>query len=229
MEALVRWQHPMLGLVPPGRFIPLAEETGLIVPISEWVLETACQQTKQWLDSGFPPLQVAVNLSARQFQSPGLVERVGSVLQATGLAPELLELEITESITMQDVDFTILTLRKLSDMGVQIAVDDFGTGYSSLSYLKNFPIHTLKIDQSFVRELHKDSYNAAIVNTVIYLAQNLNLKVIAEGVETEQQLAFLRDQRCDEMQGFLFSKPVPKDEFERLLQANLEHAFLPLV
>ena len=229
MEALVRWQHPVLGLVPPGRFIPLAEETGLIVPISEWVLETACKQTTKWLDSGYPPLQVAVNLSARQFQSPGLVERVDSILQESGLAPELLELEITESITMQDVDFTILTLRKLSDMGIHIAVDDFGTGYSSLSYLKNFPIHTLKIDQSFVRELHRDSYNAAIVNTVIYLAQNLNLKVIAEGVETEQQLAFLRDQRCDEMQGFLFSRPVPMDEFERLLQENMESAFLPLV
>ncbi|MGB8956012.1 MAG: EAL domain-containing protein [Tumebacillaceae bacterium] len=229
MEALVRWQHPVLGLVPPGRFIPLAEETGLIVPISEWVLETACKQTKKWLDSGYPPLQVAVNLSARQFQSPGLVERIESTLQGCGLAPEMLELEITESITMQDVDFTILTLRKLSDMGIHIAVDDFGTGYSSLSYLKNFPIHTLKIDQSFVRELHKDSYNAAIVNTVIYLARNLNLKVIAEGVETEQQLAFLRDQRCDEMQGFLFSRPVPQDEFERLLQENVESAFLPLV
>ena len=227
MEALVRWQHPVLGLVPPGKFIPLAEETGLIVPIGEWVLETACKQTKKWLDSGYPALQIAVNLSARQFQSPGLVERIENILLSSGLRPEQLELEITESITMQDVDFTILTLRKLSDMGIHIAVDDFGTGYSSLSYLKNFPIHTLKIDQSFVRELQEGSYNAAIVNTVIYLAQNLNLKVIAEGVETEQQLAFLKDRRCDEMQGYLFSRPVPHEEFERVLHDNMENAFLP--
>jgi diguanylate cyclase (GGDEF)-like protein/PAS domain S-box-containing protein len=220
MEALVRWQHPQLGLVSPGQFIPLAEETGLIVPIGEWVMETACRQNKAWQEAGYPPMHVAVNLSARQFQRPGLVERVREVLEQSNLEPQYLELEITESITMHDVDFTIATLRELSDMGVLISIDDFGTGYSSMNYLKYFPINTLKIDQSFVREITLDPYNAAIVTTVIYLAQNLKLKVIAEGVETEEQLSYLRDHQCDEMQGYLFSRPVPADEFEKLLKAR---------
>ncbi|KEO81774.1 putative bifunctional diguanylate cyclase/phosphodiesterase [Tumebacillus flagellatus] len=220
MEALVRWQHPELGLVPPGQFIPLAEETGLILPIGSWVLETACRQNKAWQDAGYPPMHVAVNLSGRQFQSPGLVERVMQVLEETGLEPQYLELEITESITMHDVDFSISVLRELSAMGILISIDDFGTGYSSLNYLKHFPINTLKIDQSFVREITIDPYNAAIVTTVIYLAQNLKLKVIAEGVETEEQLSYLRDHQCDEMQGYLFSRPVPAEEFEKILRAR---------
>lgn len=220
MEALVRWQHPQLGLVSPGQFIPLAEETGLIVPIGDWVLETACRQNKAWQEAGYPSMHVAVNLSARQFQRQGLVERVGQVLKETGLEAQYLELEITESITMQDVDFTIATLRELSAMGILISIDDFGTGYSSLNYLKYFPINTLKIDQSFVREITIDPYNAAIVTTVIYLAQNLKLKVIAEGVETEEQLSYLRDHQCDEMQGYLFSRPIPADDFEKLLAAR---------
>ncbi|PWK05712.1 putative bifunctional diguanylate cyclase/phosphodiesterase [Tumebacillus permanentifrigoris] len=220
MEALVRWEHPQLGLVSPGQFIPLAEETGLIVPIGEWVMQTACRQNKAWQEAGYPPMHVAVNLSARQFQRPGLVERVREVLAESNLEPQYLELEITESITMHDVDFTIATLRELSNMGVLISIDDFGTGYSSLTYLKHFPINTLKIDQSFVREITIDPYNAAIVTTVIYLAQNLKLKVIAEGVETEEQLSYLRDHECDEMQGYLFSRPVPADEFEKLLKAR---------
>ncbi|MBL0389368.1 EAL domain-containing protein [Tumebacillus sp. ITR2] len=220
MEALVRWQHPELGLVSPGQFIPLAEETGLIVPIGDWVLETACRQNKAWQDAGYPPMHVAVNLSARQFQSPGLTERVREVLEETGLESQYLELEITESITMHDIDFTISVLRELSAMGTLISIDDFGTGYSSLNYLKHFPINTLKIDQSFVREIAIDPYNAAIVTTVIYLAQNLKLKVIAEGVETEEQLSYLREHQCDEMQGYLFSRPVPAEEFEKLLKAR---------
>jgi diguanylate cyclase (GGDEF)-like protein/PAS domain S-box-containing protein len=217
-EALVRWQHPTLGLVSPGKFIPLAEETGLIVPIGEWVLEQACRQNKIWQEKGYPPMHIAVNLSARQFQGQGLVEKVRGVLEATGLEPEYLELEITESITMQDVEFTIRTLHELSSMGIQISIDDFGTGYSSLNYLKRFPIHTLKIDQSFIRESTNDPYNAAIVTTVIYLAQALRLKVIAEGVETVEQLAFLRENRCDEMQGYLFSRPLPTEQFEQMLK-----------
>ncbi|HEU4965595.1 MAG TPA: EAL domain-containing protein [Bacilli bacterium] len=221
MEALLRWRHPELGLVSPGVFIPIAEETGLIVPIGDWVLNTACRQTKAWIDAGYPPLQVAVNLSARQFQRQSLVEKVMATLEETGLDPHFLDLEITESITMQDVEFTSQTLEQLRAFGVQISVDDFGTGYSSLSYLKRFPITTLKIDQSFVRELVNDPYQAAIVNTVIYLAQNLQLKVIAEGVETEEQFNYLRDKSCNEMQGFLFSRPIPAPDFERLLQ---EHA-----
>jgi len=221
MEALIRWNHPTLGLVPPGKFIPLAEETGLIVPIGEWVLETACRQNKAWQMAGYPPMQIAVNLSARQFQSSGLVERIQQILADTGLDPQHLELEITESITMQDVDFTIATLQELSRMGVHISIDDFGTGYSSLNYLKHFPVNTLKIDQSFVRELTPDSYNAAIVTTVIHLAQELKLKTVAEGVETEAQREFLEAHLCDELQGFLFSRPVPAPAFEEFMKSTL--------
>lgn len=221
MEALLRWKHPELGMVSPAEFIPIAEETGLIVPIGEWVLRTACEQNKKWQDAGYPPLVVAVNLSARQFQSYNIVEAIQNVLKETALDPEYLEVEITEGITMHDVDYTIATLEQLSAMGLQISIDDFGTGYSSLNYLKKFPIHTLKIDQSFVREITIDPYNAAIVTTVIYLAQNLKLKVIAEGVETQEQFTYLAEHQCDEMQGYLFSRPVPSDEFEKLLQARM--------
>ncbi|ARU61104.1 hypothetical protein CBW65_08525 [Tumebacillus avium] len=221
MEALLRWKHPELGLVPPGAFIPIAEETGLIVPIGDWVLRTALRQNKAWQDAGYPHMTVAVNLSPRQFMRQGLVETVAREVRETGLHPSDLELEITESMTMHDVDYTIGLLEEMSKMGVQISIDDFGTGYSSLSYLKHFPISTLKIDQSFVRGLVGDPYHAAIVTTVIHLAQNLRLKVVAEGVETEEQFRYLRDHRCDELQGFLFSRPVPAEEFEELLRGNV--------
>jgi diguanylate cyclase (GGDEF)-like protein len=217
MEALVRWQHPDLGLVFPAEFIPLAEETGLIVPLGEWVLHAACAQTKIWHKAGFPQLFVSVNLSARQFQHQALADTVARVLRETELDPHTLELEITESIAMQNADFTNVILRHLKDMGVGIAMDDFGTGYSSLSYLRKFPIDTLKIDQSFVRDLSTDPNDAAIANAIIVLAHSLKLKVVAEGVETVEQEAFLKAHHCDKLQGYLFNRPLTAIQFEQLL------------
>lgn len=224
MEALVRWQHPTRGLVSPGEFIPVAEETGLIVSIGEWVLRTACTQNKAWQDAGYPPVRVAVNLSARQFQLQNLVETVARILSETGLDPQWLELEITESIAMQNAEFTIKTLNDLKEMGIQLSIDDFGTGYSSLSYLKRFPINKLKIDKSFVSEITSDPDNAAIASTVIVLGQSLKLGVIAEGVETREQYHFLKQHHCDEMQGYLFGKPMPSSQFESLLQKKAPRA-----
>jgi diguanylate cyclase (GGDEF)-like protein/PAS domain S-box-containing protein len=220
MEALVRWRHPERGLVSPGEFIPLAEETGLIVPLGEWVLRTACRQAKEWQDRGFPPLRVAVNLSAKQFQQDDLVKMVANVLVETGMKPELLELEITESVAMVQVNRAIVTLQELTALGIEIAIDDFGTGYSSLTYLKNFPIHRLKIDQSFVRDLTTDSGDAEIVATIIAMAKSLGLDVIAEGVETAEQLQFLRAHGCHEMQGSLFSDPVTPERFETVVRVG---------
>lgn len=216
-EALVRWQHPERGLVSPMEFIPVAEETGLIVPLGEWVLHAACAQNKAWQEAGHPSLRVAVNLSAWQFQQRNLTERVAQVLKETGLDPHWLQLEVTEGDAMQDVDFAIKTLRELKEMGVQIAIDDFGTGHSALNYLSRFPIDVVKIDRSFVCDLTIDANDAEIASTIIVMAHNLNLEVIAEGVETEEQLAFLRQRQCDEMQGYLFSKPVPAEELEEML------------
>lgn len=217
VEALVRWQHPERGLVLPMEFIPVAEETGLIVPLGEWVLHAACAQIRSWQEAGLPPLRVAVNLSAREFQQGNLIEAVAGVLEETGLAPKFLQLEITEGISIQDVDFTIKVLGELKEMGVQIAIDDFGTGYSALSYLSRFPIDVVKIDRSFVCDLTIDATDAEIATTIIVMAHNLGLEVIAEGVETEEQLAFLKQRRCDEMQGYLFSKPVPAEKLEEIL------------
>lgn len=208
MEALLRWQHPELGLVTPRQFIPLAEETGLIVQIGEWVLQTACAQNRAWQVAGLPPVRMAVNLSARQFQQRNLVKIVTNVLRQTGLEPQYLELEITESLVMQDVDFTISVLRELEAVGVQIAMDDFGTGYSSLGSLMHFPLHTLKIDQSFVRSLTTNPRNAGIIQSIISLGHGLDLKVIAEGVETLEQLKFLRSAKSNALQGYLLSQPV---------------------
>ncbi len=216
-EALVRWQHTERGLVLPGEFIPLAEQTGLIVPLGEWVLRTACAQNKAWQEAGFPPLRVSVNLSMRQFLQSDLVQMVARALHETGLAPRYLELEITESVASQQPDVAILVLRQLREMGVHISVDDFGTGYSSLNYLKRFPIHTLKIDRSFVNELTTDPNDVAIASAIITLAHSLNLDAIAEGVETEEQLAFLKQRQCDEFQGFLLAKAVPAEALERML------------
>ncbi len=218
MEALVRWQHPEQGLISPAEFIPVAEETGLIVPLGAWVLRIACAQNKAWQEAGVPPMRMAVNLSARQFQLRDLIDTVAQVLEETRLDAQFLQLEITEGVAMQDVEFTVTMLRELREMGVQIAMDDFGTGHSSLSYLKRFPINILKIDQSFVRDLTVDPDDAAIASTIIMMAHNLKLKVIAEGVETEDQLAFLRERQCDEMQGYLFSKPAPAEAFEAMLR-----------
>jgi diguanylate cyclase (GGDEF)-like protein/PAS domain S-box-containing protein len=217
LEALIRWKNPRLGMISPGEFIPLAEDTGLIVPIGEWVLYTACRQNKVWQEMGFPPMRVAVNLSMRQFQRDDFVETVARVLEETGLEPKYLDLEITESITMHNVERTVKMLHDLKNLGVQISLDDFGTGYSSLSYLKHFPLHMLKIDQSFVRDITTDSDDAAICTSIIALAHSLQLNVIAEGVEEEAQLAYLLKQGCVEMQGYLFSPPRPAGEIEEML------------
>ncbi|MDP1705585.1 MAG: EAL domain-containing protein [Sulfurimicrobium sp.] len=213
VEALLRWQHPERGLVSPAEFIPLLEEIGLIVPVGEWVLRTACIQNRAWVSAGLPPLRMAVNLSARQFRQGGLADMVSQALNDSGLAPEWLELEVTESILIQDLQATITTLRQLDTLGILISIDDFGTGYSSLSYLKHLPISKIKIDRSFVRDICSDPDDAAITNAVISLGHSLKLRVVAEGVETLAQLEYLRAQGCDEVQGFYFSRPLPAEEF----------------
>ncbi len=218
VEALLRWQHPERGLVPPDTFIPLAEATGLILPIGDWVLETACRQMLSWLAAGLPPLRMAVNLSAKQFKQDGLSDTVAKIISATGLDPHFLELEITESAAMDDPEVTIYQLRKLRDMGVELAIDDFGTGYSSLSYLKLFPVNRLKIDRSFVKDIESDSDDAAIAAATIALAHKLGKEVIAEGVETEGQLRFLREQQCDVVQGYLYSRPRSAEDVFGYLQ-----------
>lgn len=215
-EALVRWRHPDLGVMPPGKFIPLAEESGLIVAIGEWVLRSACAQNKAWQAAGFPPIRVAVNVSPRQLRHESLLGAVGRALRETGLHPNWLELELTESI-MQDADEAIRLLSQLQAIGVQIAIDDFGTGYSSLNHLKRYPIHKLKIDQSFVRDVTHDPHDRAIVTAIIALAHSLNLKAIAEGVETEEQLAYLRSLKCDEAQGYFLGRPMPAQNATKLL------------
>jgi diguanylate cyclase (GGDEF)-like protein len=216
MEALMRWRHPERGLVLPDEFLALSENTRLIVFIDELVLYTVCKQCKVWQDEGHQPLSVAVNISVRTFQQPNLVEMVTSILQKTGLDPQFLGIEITESIAMQDMETTIGKLERLSSMGIQISIDDFGTGFSSLYYLKKFPIHKLKISQHFVSGIATDQNDKVIVSSVIALAQSLKFKVVAEGVENEEQLVFLKQRQCDEMQGYLFCKPLPADEFGKM-------------
>ncbi|MEG4425886.1 MULTISPECIES: EAL domain-containing protein [unclassified Microcoleus] len=220
MEALIRWQHPERGLIPPDRFIPLAEETGLICQIDEWVMRTACLQNRAWQLLGLPPMRIAVNLSARQFLQPHTVQTIAEILSETKLNPEYLEIEITESIAMTDVSFTVSVLQQLQDMGINISLDDFGTGYSSLWSLKNFPLNNLKIDKSFVADLVTGSSGATIVKLAIALGQGLNLQVIAEGVETAEQLAFLRSHKCDMGQGYFFSKPIPAAAITQLCLEN---------
>jgi diguanylate cyclase (GGDEF)-like protein len=219
VEALLRWKHPDRGLVSPAKFIPLAEDTGLIVPIGEWVLRTACAQAKSWQTSGFDDIKITVNLSGRQFQQNNLIETIREILRETGLDHRCLELELTESV-MQNSETTIAMLRELTRMGIDISIDDFGTGYSSLSYLKRFPIRTLKIDQSFVRNVTTNADDPTIIKAIISLAHSLRLRAIAEGVETEEQLQFLRSLECDGMQGFLLSPPLPADEMIKFLVDN---------
>jgi diguanylate cyclase (GGDEF)-like protein len=220
MEALIRWQHPELGMVAPSRFIGVAEETGLIVPIGLWVLRAACAQNKAWQAAGLGKLRVAVNLSARQFGADNLVQDLRTVLEETGLPPACLDIELTESLFMSDTDQAVELLHSMKALGVNLSIDDFGTGYSSLSYLSRFPIDVLKIDRSFVNGVTRDAGNAAIVSSIIALAHNLKLAVIAEGVETAEQLDYLKRHGCDEMQGYYFSKPLDAADFEKLL---LEH------
>ncbi len=217
VESLLRWQHPNKGMILPNRFIPAAEETGLILSIGRWVLETACAQAKIWQGASLFPIRVAVNLSARQFKQENLPEMVTSILRATGVDPNLLVLELTETSLMDDVDATIRMLQDLKEMGVEISIDDFGTGYSSLNYLKRFPLDSLKIDQSFIQNVVDDPHDAAIATAIIAMAQSLQLKVIAEGVETQEQLAFLRKQGCQNVQGYLFSRPIPSSGIDQLL------------
>jgi diguanylate cyclase (GGDEF)-like protein/PAS domain S-box-containing protein len=220
VEALIRWNHPERGIVAPGEFIQIAEDTGLIIPIGEWVLREACKQLKLWQKAGYLSFSIKVNLSARQFQLKNIVSIVSSVLQETQLEPHFLELEMTEYILMQNTKETINTLIQLKQLGLKIAIDDFGKGFSSLNYLKHFPIDTLKIDRSFVWDMLTDYKNEAIVTTIITLAHKLNLNVIAEGVETEEQLNFLKKNQCDEIQGYLLGKPVSPKVFERDFPIN---------
>jgi len=217
VEALLRWHDPERGLVSPAQFIPVAEDTGLIVPIGEWVLREACAQAKRWLEAGLGPLTMAVNLAPRQFRQKSLVATVAGILADTGLPPHCLELEITESTMMHRAEEAAACLRELHALGVQISLDDFGTGYSSLAYLHRFPVHSLKVDQTFVRDIKSDRDDAAIVSTVITLARQMKLKSLAEGVETREQLAFLRTRGCDYFQGYLFCRPLPAAEIEALL------------
>jgi EAL domain-containing protein (putative c-di-GMP-specific phosphodiesterase class I) len=219
-EALLRWQHPEFGLVSPAEFIPLAEETGLILPIGQWVLRTACAQARVWRDAGLPSLRLAVNLSARQFFQTDFVRSVAEALAHNRIEPRLLELELTEGALMQNTSGTIAILNELHGMGVQLAVDDFGTGYSSLSYLKRFPIDTVKIDRSFVNDITRDPDSAAIATAIIAMTHSLGIRTIAEGVETPEQLEFLRRYDCDEVQGYLVSRPLPAEAFARFVAEN---------
>lgn len=221
MEALVRWEQPEYGLISPSKFIPIAEETGLIVPLGEWVLRTACRQAKEWTESGLGSLRVAVNLSSRQFRQPDLVDMIAGILTETGLNPNQLELELTESMIMQDVDLVIDLMTKLKKMGLYLSIDDFGTGYSSLNYLKRFPIDILKVDQSFVQDMTENPGDRDIVRAIIALGHSLQLTVLAEGVENEHQLILLLQEDCDEVQGYYFSRPLTTEEFAlRVLQGQ---------
>lgn len=218
VEALLRWQHPELGMILPGRFIPLAEETGLIIPIGRWVLATACRQAMAWRRAGLPPLRMAVNLSMRQFADEGLLETLADVLNESGLPPALLELELTEGMVMQNVERAVSVLTDIKRMGVRIAIDDFGVGYSALAQIKRFPIETLKVDRSFVRDLTGNSEDRAIIRAIITMGRALGLKVVAEGVETAEQAKFLRERACDESQGFYFSRPLAPAQLEELVR-----------
>ena len=217
LEALLRWRHPQKGNIYPLHFIAIAEETGMIIPIGEWVLRTACRQARAWHDAGYPWLRIAVNISARQFKQETFVSLVKSILDESGLPPEYLELELTESTIMERADRNIQALRELKKLGITLAIDDFGTGYSSLSYLKHFPIDRLKIDRSFVRDLSTDGDDAAIAEAIIFMAHSLKLNVVAEGVELEEQLNFLHSRNCDTLQGYLMSHPLPVDDVTALL------------
>jgi diguanylate cyclase (GGDEF)-like protein len=212
LEALLRWQHPELGLVPPDKFIQIAENSGLIIPIGEWVLRTACSQARKWQDEGLTTVSIAVNVSAVEFRKESFCPLIRKVLHETGLAPQCLQLELTESLLLSNADVTSSVLQELTVMGLTLAIDDFGTGYSNFSYLRQFPIGKLKIDSSFIRDVAQNSDAAAIATAIISMAKSLNLKVIAEGVEDEAQMSFLRAHQCDEIQGYYFSKPLAVDE-----------------
>lgn len=218
IEALVRWQHPHLGMISPGKFIPIAEEAGLIVPLGEWVLKTACSQIKKWHDAGFSTLRLAVNISAYQFKQQNFVDMITRVLKETSLGPHSLEIELTEGVIMQINEQIITTLYKLKAVGIQFTIDDFGTGYSSLGYLKRFPVDALKIDQSFIQDITTNPDDVAIVKAIIAIAESLKLRVIAEGVETHEQVAVLQKLCCNNIQGYVYSRPLPAPDLEHLLR-----------
>ncbi|MEN6508781.1 MAG: EAL domain-containing protein, partial [Smithella sp.] len=220
VEALLRWHSPLLGDVTPTQFIPVAEETGLIVPIGRWVMKTACAQNVAWQQQGLPPVCISVNLSLRQLRDENLIEDIKTALSDSGMAPHLLELEITESMIMHNPARIVAILTQIKDMGVRLAIDDFGTGYSSLAHIRRFPIDTIKVDRSFIRNVPEDFEDKAIIEAIISMGQTLSLTVVAEGVETQEQMDFLRQHSCDEMQGYYFSKPVAADEFANLLKMN---------
>jgi EAL domain-containing protein (putative c-di-GMP-specific phosphodiesterase class I) len=220
VEALLRWKNTSIGLITPTQFIPVAEETGLIVPIGRWVMKTACAQNVAWQREGLPPICMAVNLSLRQLMDDNLLKDIKAALDESGMAPNLWELEITESMVMHNPTRLIELLTDIKKLGVRLAIDDFGTGYSSLAQIKNFPIDTLKVDRSFIRNLPEDSENQAITQAIITMGKNLSLTVVAEGVETQEQKDLLSGLICDEMQGFHFSKPIAPDEFAVLLRKN---------
>jgi len=219
-EALIRWQHPTRGLLPPAAFLSAAEDNRLTSRLGAWVLHQACEQAQAWRGMGLPPLDMAVNVSAIDFRQHDFVDNLAAILKQTGLPPAWLELEITENVLMQNVDDTVQILQTIKAMGVRLALDDFGTGYSSLSYLRRFPIDVLKIDQSFVRGLNENNQDAQLISAIIGMGKSLELNIIAEGVETVEQLNFLKSQQCEEGQGFLFSKAVPPKDFARLLQVG---------
>ncbi|MFQ5472806.1 MAG: putative bifunctional diguanylate cyclase/phosphodiesterase [Dehalococcoidia bacterium] len=221
-EALVRWQHPELGLVPPLDFIPLAEETGAIVPLGEWVMHTACAQAKRWQDQGLPPITVAVNVSPRQFWEPSLLPMVKEALAGTGLDPDRLEFEITETTAMQNVASSSSIIRDLANIGSRISIDDFGSGYCSLGYLKKFALHALKIDQSFVRGVASQPNDAAIADAILALAHALDLEVVAEGVETDDQISFFSERECHRIQGFRLGRPITAESFTQILKQPLD-------
>ena len=220
LEALLRWQHPDLGLVPPDKFIRIAENSGLIIPIGEWVLRTACSQARKWQDEGLPAVTVAVNVSAVQFRQEAFCELIRRVLHETGLAPQYLELELTESLLLANAEVTLSVLKELKAMGLTLAIDDFGTGYSSFSYLRQFQVSKIKIDRSFIQDVAVKPDDAAITTAIISMAKSLNLKVIAEGVEDEAQMSFLRAHQCDEIQGYYFSRPLAVDKVADKLRGD---------
>jgi EAL domain-containing protein (putative c-di-GMP-specific phosphodiesterase class I) len=223
LETLLRWQHPEFGLVPPASFIQIAENSGLIVPIGEWVLRTACAQARIWQDQGIPAVPVAVNVSAVQFRQEGFCELVRKILRETSLDPQYLELELTESLLLANADVTLSVMRELKAIGVTLAIDDFGTGYSSFGYLKQFRVSKIKIDRSFIRDVAINPDDAVITTAIISMAKSLNLKVIAEGVEDEAQMLFLREHQCDEIQGYLFCEPLTADKAAAKLRSGAAH------
>jgi diguanylate cyclase (GGDEF)-like protein/PAS domain S-box-containing protein len=223
VEALLRWKHPERGFIPPAQFIPIAEDTGLILPIGQWVMHEACRQSREWLDAGFAPMPMAVNISAVEFRSKDFVESVRAALNESKLDPHCLELELTESVLMKHAESTVAMLKSLKAIGVHLTVDDFGTGYSSLSYLRQFPVDSLKVDQSFVHEISSQRDDAAIVRAVISMGNSLKKRVIAEGVETREQMDFLTAEGCEEAQGYYFNRPMVADQFAKLLEAGVSH------